>query len=109
MSIHDFTVEELTSNILQIVKKDASYKERVTLASNIFRSAKQTAGERAAYWIEHVTKFGGGHLKSAGNDLSLLEYMLVDVAAFLIGCIISVAVFLVHRFPLDLETFEELT
>ena len=45
MNIHDFTTEQLMTNIRKILD-DVTYKERVTLASNIFRSDVQTPGER---------------------------------------------------------------
>jgi len=54
-------------------------KARISKASEIFRSARETPAQRAAYWIEHVTKFGGAHLRSAGNDLALYQYFMLDV------------------------------
>jgi UDP:flavonoid glycosyltransferase YjiC (YdhE family) len=78
MNIHKFTAQELVENARTIIG-DKSYKARVAKASEIFRSAKDTPAQRAAYWIEHVTKFGGAHLRSAGNDLALYQYFMLDV------------------------------
>ena len=57
-------------------------------ASEIFKSARDTPAERAAYWIEHVTKFGGAHLRSAGNDLALYQYLMLDI--LLVVCVVIV-------------------
>ena len=95
MAIQDFTADQLEANIRQVLS-DVSYKKRVTLASSIFKNALQTPGERAAYWIEHVIKFGGNHLKSAGNDLSLFAYFMLDVVlTFLVG--ISILLFCIYK------------
>lgn len=82
MNIHQFTAEELVANIEKILS-DKSFKEKISKASEIYRSAPQTSGEKAAWWIEHVTIFGGDHLRSAGNDLPLYQYLMIDVWAFL--------------------------
>src|SRR6218665_400166 len=57
MDIHDFTSDELYNNIVKVLT-NSSYKDRVSLASEIFRSEPQRPAERAAFWIEHVIKFG---------------------------------------------------
>ena len=78
MDLHAFTADELTTNARTLIA-DGSFKERIRRASAIFASARDTPGERAAYWIEHVTKYGGAHLRSAGNDLTLYQYYMLDV------------------------------
>ena len=83
MNIHDFTADQLLDNIHKILG-DKMYKERVMKASEIFRSQVQSPVERATFWIEHVCRFGGGHLRSAGNDLPLYSYFMLDILAFVI-------------------------
>jgi len=83
MNIHDFTADQLLDNIHKILE-DKSYKERVAKASEIIRSQAQSPVERATFWIEHVCRFGGDHLRSAGNDLPLYSYLMLDVLAFII-------------------------
>ena len=78
MDIQQFSAAELMDNVRKIIG-DKSYKARVSKASEIFKSARDTPAERAAYWIEHVTKFGGAHLRSAGNDLALYQYLMLDI------------------------------
>jgi len=93
MDVHDFTAEQLLENIKKILTDD-SYKKRITLASEIFRSERESPAEKAAYWIEHVTKFGGDHLRSAGNDLSLYQYLMLDIL-FVLLLVVIIAILLV--------------
>jgi len=83
MNLHDFTADQLLDNIHKIIG-DKSYKERIMKASEIFRSQAQSPVERATFWIEHVCRFGGDHLHSAGNDLPLYSYLMLDVLAVIL-------------------------
>jgi len=58
-------------------------------ASEIFKAARDTPAERAAYWIEHVAKFGGAHLRSVGNDLALYQYLMLDVLLAVVVVIVT--------------------
>src|ERR1700733_8295522 len=80
MDIYKFTSDELYTNVLKILN-DPSYKRRISLASEIFRSAPQRPAERAAYWIEHVIKFGSDHLQSSGKDLDFFQFYMLDAVA----------------------------
>lgn len=91
MDIYDFTVEELISNINRILS-DNTFKENISKASEIYRSTPQTSREKAAWWIEHIAKFGGSHLRSAGNDLPLYQYLMIDVLLFLLVVIVAFTV-----------------
>ena len=80
MDIYKFTSDELYTNVLKILN-DPSYKRRISLASEIFRSAPQLPAERAAYWIEHVIKFGSDHLQSAAKELNFFQFYMLDAMA----------------------------
>jgi len=95
MDLHDFTADELLDNI-NTVLGDKSYKERIMKASEIFRSQPQSPVERATFWIEHVCRFGGDHLRSAGNDLPLYSYLMLDVLAFIL-VVLHIFVYLLCR------------
>ena len=95
MDLYDFTADQLLDNIHKILE-DKSYEERVMKASKIFRSQAQSPVERATFWIEHVCQFGGDHLRSAGNDLPLYSYLMLDVLAFIL-ILLHILVFLLYR------------
>ena len=95
MDLHDFTADQLLDNIHKILG-DKSFKEHVAKASEIFRSQPQGPVERATFWIEHVCRFGGDHLRSAGNDLPLYSYLMLDILAFIL-IIVHIIVYLLYR------------
>ena len=95
MELHDFTADELLDNIHKILR-DKSYKERVMKASEIFQSQVQSPVERAVFWIEHVCRFGGDHLRSAGNDLPLYSYLMLDILAFILVTL-HILIYLLYR------------
>src|ERR1700733_7480803 len=80
MNVKKITSDELYNNIMKILN-DPAYKRRISLASEIFRSAPQRPAERAAYWIEHVIKFGSDHLQSSGKDLDFFQFYMLDAVA----------------------------
>jgi len=95
MNLYDFTADQLLDNIHKILG-DKSYKERVMKASEIFRSRDQSPVERTTFWIEHVCRFGGDHLRSAGNDLPLYSYLMLDILAFIVIAI-HILIYLLYR------------
>lgn len=60
--------------------------------SAVFRDRPQPPLDTAVYWIEHVARHGGAHLKPASADIPLYKYLLLDVLAFLgaIGFVVFV-------------------
>ena len=95
MDLYDFTADQLLDNI-NIVLQDKSYKEHVMKASEILRNEAQSPLERATFWIEHVCRFGGDHLRSAGNDLPLYSYLMLDVLAFVLF-VLHIFIYLQYR------------
>jgi glucuronosyltransferase len=83
MNIFDFTSDELFTNIRRLVD-DVSFKERISKASEIFRSDAMNPIEKASFWIEHVCKFGSEHLSSGGQKLPLYAYFMLDILAFVL-------------------------
>ena len=95
MNIHDFTADQLVDNIHKILA-DKSYTERVEKASEIFRSQAQSPVESATFWIEHVCRFGGDHLRSDGNDLPFYSYLMLDIFAFT-GTVFVILLYVLYR------------
>ena len=70
---------------------NATYRVNVERASRIFRDRPETTRERAVYWIEHVIKFGGGHLRSYANEMPLYQYWMLDIMVF-VSCVIIMTI-----------------
>ena len=78
LNLMDFTPVSLRSAI-QAILTDPSYKGSIQKASEIFKSRPMSPGKRAAWWIDHVIKYGGSHLHSEAMNLPLYQFLLVDV------------------------------
>ncbi|XP_070538134.1 UDP-glucuronosyltransferase 2A3-like [Ptychodera flava] len=86
------TMATLTSNELyEAVKnviEDPSYKENAARLSRIQRDIPMSTGEAAVFWIEHVIKHGGQHLRAEALNLNIIQYFSLDVIAFLLVILI---------------------
>ena len=78
LHVVDFTPDMLRSAIHEILRK-SSYRENIRKASEIFRNRPMSPGKRAAWWIDHVIKYGGDHLHSEAIHLPLYQFLLFDV------------------------------
>ena len=82
----EFTPSILHSAIQEILS-NPSYKNSITKASEIFRSRHMSPRKRAAWWIDHVIKYGGDHLHSEAIHMPLYQFLLLDV---LFGLLIAI-------------------
>ena len=96
MNIFDFTADQLYHNIRLIAIDDESFRIRVRRASEILRSAPRTPVQTAAYWIDHVARYGGDHLRSGGQDLPLHAYLMLDVLAAAIA-VLALGIWIVMK------------
>ena len=78
LRVCDFTSDELIAAIKELLE-NPTYKENIHKASTIFKSRLLTPAQRAAWWIDHVIKYGGDHLRPAIVDLPYYQFLLVDV------------------------------
>ena len=87
--------EELYHMISEVVN-NSTYKDNILRASEIFKSRSQSPSQRAAYWVDHVIKYGGDYMLSKGSSLPGYVYFSLDVYVFLITCVFII--FLCLRF-----------
>ena len=80
LSIADCTSEDLIVAI-QTLLNNTTYKQSILNASAIFKSRPMTPAQRAAWWIDHVIKYGASHLHPPIATLPLYQVLLVDVVA----------------------------
>ena len=93
MDILSFQPQELVKNIETILVKDSSFQSSIRKASAIYRSAREHPRERAAFWIEHVMKYGGAHLRSHALDMTWYEFLMLDILALILGIVLCVVGF----------------
>jgi len=94
MKVQDFTSEQLFLNIQEVLN-NPKYRSTIGKASEVFRDQPMNARERGAFWIEHVIKHGGKHLRMLSMDLPLYQFLMLD-ELFVIGVAV-VAVLLLLR------------
>ena len=61
-----------------------SYKLNANKASGIFRDRLASPLDTAVFWIEHVVKYGGDHLRLRSTEMGFIELNSLDVVAFLV-------------------------
>jgi hypothetical protein len=93
LSDPDFPVK-LAASVHRIVD-DPSYTGHVQLLSKILRDKPNTAAERTSFMIDHVLKYGDAHLRTGAFDLSIAQFIMFDIFAFIVllaAVVISVGV-----------------
>jgi|SRR6218665_625750 len=78
MKVQDFTSEQLFQNIQEVLN-NPKYRLTIKKASEVFRDQPMNARERGAFWVEHVIKHGGKHLRTLSMDLPLYQFLMLDV------------------------------
>ncbi|XP_005110277.2 UDP-glucuronosyltransferase 1-6 [Aplysia californica] len=70
---------------------NATYSKNIQRASQIFKDIYGLPVERAAFWLDHVIKYGGSHMRYAGQDMPGYQFYDLDV----LGVLILSAVFFI--------------
>uniref|UniRef100_A0A8C6R5Z9 UDP-glucuronosyltransferase n=2 Tax=Nannospalax galili TaxID=1026970 RepID=A0A8C6R5Z9_NANGA len=79
-------------NALEAVIYDPSYKENVMWLSTIHHDQPMKPLDRAVFWIEFVMRHKGAkHLRPLAYNLTWYQYHSLDVIAFLLFCVASLA------------------
>ncbi|KAK7485149.1 hypothetical protein BaRGS_00023559 [Batillaria attramentaria] len=87
VNFQGLTVSQLV-DVIDEVASDPRYKLTITRASTLFREQFGVPAERAAYWLDHVMKYGGSYMRSAGQEIPLYQYLLLDVMAVIGGVVV---------------------
>ena len=83
MDIGNFTFDELYGNIMKVLK-DQTISHNIKRASLILRNKPHSTGKRVSFWLNHVIKYGDKHLRSAAYQMTIFEFLMVDVFLFLV-------------------------
>ncbi|PVD38268.1 hypothetical protein C0Q70_00879 [Pomacea canaliculata] len=79
--------DELYTTIVQVAT-NKSYKQAITKASELFKIEFGVPVEKAAFWLDHVMKYGGDHLRSSGQELPFYQFACLDVYGFFLVCVL---------------------
>ncbi|XP_045519719.1 UDP-glycosyltransferase UGT5-like [Pieris brassicae] len=89
LDIHQLT-EDNFRNAIETLIRDKSYKENIVKLRSLMREHPVGPLEMAMWWIEHILKYGGSHLKSPAAGMPLMEYYEVPLLLAVIAIIIAV-------------------
>ncbi len=77
LDIHTFTSDELQNSIVEMLQ-NPSYRRAIQDCSARYRHLP-TSQDRVTFWVEHIIKFGGDHLKPVNMDMPLWRFFMLDV------------------------------
>ena len=86
----EFTPDELCDTIQELVY-NTSYKNAIQHCSNIIHDMPN-AKEKLTFYVNHILRFGGEHLKSPHIRMPLYKVFMLDVMAFIVGIMYVVCV-----------------
>ncbi|CAH0588092.1 unnamed protein product [Chrysodeixis includens] len=84
---------------IDLVLQNPKYRELARSMSSIYHDRPITPSKELVYWIEHVIRNGGKHLRSAVADTGCysMAYLAVATAVIVVSFIVSCACFLFRR------------
>ncbi|XP_002732073.1 UDP-glucuronosyltransferase 2B31-like [Saccoglossus kowalevskii] len=83
LNLHSFSEDDVYNAVKKVIE-DSRYKENAARLSSIQKDTPMSPGDTAVFWIEHILKFGGDHLKPASLQLNFVQYFLLDIVAFVL-------------------------
>ncbi|CAD5126623.1 DgyrCDS14708 [Dimorphilus gyrociliatus] len=104
LPFHTKGVSSLNEYIFKMLKVK-SYSESARRVSSLLNSQKPKPLEKAVYWIEHILKFGGNHLRHSAIDMPAYKLYNIDLfTIILIIFLLTICAFLTTE-----KLFDELS
>ena len=69
-------------NALTEIINNKKYSENIKKCSEIMKSMP-SSHETTVFWVNHILRFGGEHLRSPAIDMPMYQILMLDVFAFL--------------------------
>ncbi|XP_045474742.1 UDP-glycosyltransferase UGT5-like [Harmonia axyridis] len=90
LSFKDITEESLKLEVDEILS-NSKYIENAKKRSQLLKDKPVSAQERLVFWVEYVIRHkGADHLRVAAVKLNLIQYLLLDVIAFIIVALVLI-------------------
>ena len=89
LHLHDITSDELYTTINKMLN-EKRYMESVKKLSAIYKEVQASGLRDPVFWVEHVIKYGGSHLRSHAYNMPDYQYLMIDVMAFLAAVAVTV-------------------
>ena len=75
------TESDLNNTLTEIIN-NKQYSENIKKCSEIMKSMP-SSHETTVFWVNHILRFGGDHLRSPAVDMPMYQILMLDVFAFL--------------------------
>jgi glycosyltransferase involved in cell wall biosynthesis len=93
--------EETLGQALNEILNNPKYSENAKMRSRLLHDQPMSPMDTAVFWVEHVIRHKGApHLRNAGSYLAWYQYLMLDVALFvimLLGTVIFIIRFLIRK------------
>ncbi|CAG5115488.1 unnamed protein product [Candidula unifasciata] len=87
--IREASADELVALMKEIIY-GGKYAENMRKASELYRELYKVPKHEAAYWLDHVIKYGGEYMRSPGQQMPWYQLLVLDVIAFLFLVIVVI-------------------
>ncbi|XP_050356433.1 UDP-glucosyltransferase 2-like [Nymphalis io] len=77
-------------NSITSVIEDKSFKDNIIRLKKLMRSYAIKPADNAVWWVEHVLKYGGSHLRAPAADMSWVEYYEIELVLIMIAIMMSI-------------------
>ena len=88
----EFTSEQLLQAI-KTVTQDQDIRQNIRECSDRFRSFP-SSHETIVFWVEHVIRFGGDHLKPVAMRVPLSKRFMLDIIGFFVLALLVICILL---------------
>ncbi|BFZ24704.1 hypothetical protein BsWGS_27743 [Bradybaena similaris] len=85
--------DELVTAIEKVVSSK-EMKATISTASEIYRQLYKNPGLEAAFWLDHVMRYGGSYMRYSGQKLPMILFVMDYILVFLIGVVATLTVLL---------------
>jgi glucuronosyltransferase len=86
LSLMDFATDDLYRTIRELID-NATYRNNIRRISEIWRDEPMIGCKKAGFWLNHVIKYGGEHLRSPYLNQPLYQYFMLDILAIFLAVI----------------------
>ena len=88
MDMASTSSDELVNNINELIT-NVTFKNNIQKASAIFRDF-QHPRQRAAFWVNHIMKYGAEHLTSEARHLAWYQVLMLDVMVAILAAVVVI-------------------
>jgi glucuronosyltransferase len=83
--------EDELVNVIEEVASSQNIRSSISTASEIYRELYKNPRKEAAYWLDHVVRYGGSYMRYSGQKIPMFLFLLDYLIVFLAGVLFTLA------------------